>query len=63
VRKPKLRLVPTTCRRCGKPLMTGNRSLIGADAAKRRFDRVCVACTTPEDRERMDAAMMGINCR
>ncbi len=49
MRGSRFHLVSTECRRCGKPLMTGNRSLFGADAAKARLDRICEACITPEE--------------
>ncbi len=49
MRKSKFQLIQTTCRRCGKPLMTGNRSLFGLDEAKKRLDRICANCITPEE--------------
>ena len=45
----KFQLLTTTCRRCGKSIVTGNRSLFGADAAKARLDRICEACITPDE--------------
>jgi len=30
-RSPRFQLVQTTCKRCGKPIYTGNRSLFGLD--------------------------------
>ena len=53
-RRPKFRLIHTTCRRCGKPLMTGSRSLYGNDAAKARLDRICGDCVTDEERHEME---------
>jgi hypothetical protein len=52
--RPKFRLIYTTCCRCGKPLMTGNRSLYGNDAAKHRLDRICDGCTTPQERAEVE---------
>ena len=49
----RFRLIPTSCRRCGKPLYTGNRSLYGFDKEKRELDRICEKCITPEEKERM----------
>ncbi len=53
MRRGAFQLVTTSCRRCGKALMTGSRSLFGADAAKARLDRICEACVTPEERAEM----------
>jgi len=47
--KKKFGLLVTTCRRCGKPLLTGNRSLYGNDEAKSRLDRICKECLTPAE--------------
>jgi hypothetical protein len=52
-RRQPLRILTTTCRRCGKPVATASRSLYGADAAKARLDRICEACCTPEERREM----------
>ena len=49
MKKAKFRLMETTCRKCGKPLMTGNRSLFGLDQAKAKLDRICKDCITPEE--------------
>ena len=49
----KFSLIQTTCRRCGKPLMTGNRSLFGNDKDKKRLDRICSKCVTPEEAKEM----------
>jgi hypothetical protein len=29
--------------------MTGNRSLLGLDEAKKKLDRICSECITPEE--------------
>lgn len=42
-------LITTTCRRCGRPVATGNRSLYGLDALKAQWDRICQSCMTPEE--------------
>lgn len=47
----KFRLVNTTCPRCGKPTMTGNRSLWGADQLKAKYSGICSSCTTPEEKQ------------
>lgn len=48
--KIKFALVETTCRRCGKPIVTGNRSLHGNDAAKAKLDRICSGCITEDEK-------------
>lgn len=48
-----IRFLTTTCRRCGRPLVTTDRSIHGADAAKARYDRICSACVTPEEEQAM----------
>lgn len=47
--KAKFYLYQTTCRRCGKPVTTGSRSLFGNDEVKSRLDRICSECITPEE--------------
>ncbi len=49
MKNQKFKLIATTCRRCGKPVTTGNRSLYGNDAAKAKLDRICSDCITPEE--------------
>lgn len=52
----KIRIITTTCRRCGNPVATASRSILGADAAKAKFDRICKSCITPdEEREILNA--------
>ena len=48
--KKKFELIETTCRRCGKSLMTGNRSLFGFDKEKNQYDRICSQCITLEEK-------------
>jgi len=51
--KTKFRLLKTTCRRCGKVVFTGNRSLYGFDKEKAELDRICKNCITPEEQNRI----------
>ena len=53
MRKSKFHLIHTNCRRCGKPLMTGSRSLFGMDEAKKQLDRLCGDCITPEEKDQL----------
>lgn len=66
-RRRKFYLVKTQCRRCGTSLFTSNRSITGADAAKRQYDRLCEDCTTPEEADAMidaqAAALLGRSLR
>jgi hypothetical protein len=59
VRRQPIRILTTTCRRCGRPVATADRSITGADAAKRQYDRICQGCTTPEEERAMLAAQAG----
>lgn len=52
--RKRFKLIQTACRICGKPVMTGNRSLYGNDAAKARLDRICDDCVTDEERQEME---------
>ena len=45
----KIAIISTTCRRCGKPIATLNRSLYGADELKARLDRICTDCITVDE--------------
>jgi ribosomal protein L32 len=53
MRKAKFELIETTCKRCGKKLFTGNRSLYGFDEQKKRLDRLCGDCITPKERQEL----------
>jgi hypothetical protein len=50
-------LVNTNCPRCGKPTVTGSRSLYGADTLKKKLSGVCSACITQEEREEIDKTL------
>lgn len=50
-------LVNTNCPRCGKPTVTGSRSLWGAYTLKQKFDGVCSACITPAERKEIDETL------
>lgn len=56
MRRMPFRLLTTECRRCGKPIVTGNRSLFGADEAKARLGSICEACVTDAERREMEQA-------
>jgi hypothetical protein len=45
------------CRRCGKRLATGTRSLIGAEALKRKWELICATCLTPAERVELERDM------
>ena len=45
----KVRILTTTCRRCGKPIATLNKSLYGLDELKARLDRICTDCITVDE--------------
>lgn len=49
--KPKFQLINSTCRRCGEPIVTSNRSLFGADAKHAKFAGIC--CLTPDELKEM----------
>jgi superfamily II helicase len=53
----KFQLIVTTCRRCDKPITTGNRSLYGADAAKAKYERICSDCATEQENYEMNLAI------
>lgn len=40
------------CRRgCGTMLATASRSILGADALKRKYELICDKCLTPEEHD------------
>lgn len=41
-------LLTTSCKKCGKPLLTAKCSLYGNQKAKLKFDRICSHCITEE---------------
>lgn len=46
----RIKLVETTCRRCGKKITTGNRSIHGYPEQKKRLDRICEDCITDDEK-------------
>lgn len=58
MKRQRFRLVHDNCRRCGKGVVTGNRSLYrGTEAIKAQYGSICSDCTTPEERDAMLRAM------
>lgn len=55
----RITIVTTSCRRCGCRLATASRSIHGADNAKAELDSICERCVTPEERQRIMAAIAG----
>jgi hypothetical protein len=53
MKKSKFQLIETTCKRCGKKVFTGNRSLFGFDKEKAELDRICSDCITPEEQNKI----------
>lgn len=53
----RIHLVETTCRRCGKPLLTASRSLMGADNAKMVYGSICSECMGTDERDQMVRAI------
>ncbi len=53
MRKPKFKLIQTSCRRCGEKIFTANRSLHGNDALKADLGSICQNCTTAAEEEKM----------
>lgn len=57
----KVKILTTTCRRCGKPIATLNKSLYGLDELKARLDRICTDCiTVDEAQDILDAQAQAI---
>jgi hypothetical protein len=48
-RRTRFQLISTTCRRCGKPIATGSRSLFGLEDLKTQYDRVCQDCLSSDE--------------
>ena len=44
-----IKIISTTCRRCGKPIATLNKSLYGCDELKAKLDRICTDCITVDE--------------
>lgn len=61
MRKSRIQVITTSCRRCSKPLATLNRSITGADDLKAKYDRICADCITKEEeREILDGQAKSI---
>lgn len=51
-----INILTTTCRRCGRPIATLSRSIIGADEEKATLDRICSGCITADEQRRIELA-------
>jgi len=47
--RKKISLIKENCSRCGKELLTTDRSLYALDIQKYEFDVVCMSCTTSKE--------------
>lgn len=54
MKNKKFELIKTICRRCGKSIYTGNRSLYGLNKSKAELDRICKDCITPEEKHKIE---------
>jgi hypothetical protein len=54
-----IQILTVNCPRCGRPVATASRSLIGADAAKAQYEGICERCITPN--ELMDIQQAQLN--
>lgn len=53
-----MKLIETTCKRCGRPIMTAEKSITGAHKLKMEFDRICSRCITPDEREEINRGLL-----
>lgn len=51
LRKPKFKLINSTCKRCGKPIITSNRSLFGNSSGHAKWSGIC--CMTVDELKEM----------
>lgn len=51
MRRRRIEILKSSCRRCGVELYTASRSITGADALKARLGSICEECTTDEERD------------
>jgi len=54
----RFKLVKGHCRRCGAGIVTGNRSLHGAEALGAESGGICARCITPEEEARIPEGLM-----
>lgn len=45
----KIKLLSCNCKRCGKELLTADRSFYGLNKEKEQFGVVCSACANPKE--------------
>ncbi len=46
----RISITMTKCERCKKPIATMSQPLLGTNAEKARFDRICMDCATEEEK-------------
>jgi len=57
--RKRITIEQTACKRCGKPLATASRSILGLDRLKARLGSICSDCTTEDEKQEMLRAMAG----
>lgn len=50
----KYKLSSTKCKRCGKNIMSSNKSLHGANETHAKYSGICSECITPEERKEIE---------
>ncbi len=50
----RISLISVNCKRCGKALITTDRSLHGLDSLKRAVGILCSDCTTEEEKQELN---------
>ena len=56
MKRKRFYLYKTKCKRCGKEIFTGNKSLFGLDALKEQLGKICQNCITPKEKRLLESA-------
>lgn len=59
MKRGRINIVHAPCKRCGKMLAMTDRSIYGADDAKKKYGGICSDCITPEERAEIEKAIAG----
>ncbi|EHW7386048.1 DUF2688 domain-containing protein [Escherichia coli] len=60
---PKIEIINTNCRRCGKSIRVLSRSIIGADALHAELGSICGDCITPAEKQRIEEETLQVALR
>ena len=57
MKKRKIEVIQTSCKRCGKPLCTISKAIHYTEEMRKRLSGICENCLTPQEKEELRNAV------